>query len=150
MCPTAIQAKSYDPNVDAQTGAGFANTCNTGGTDYSVGPTIYSSRTPADKYQAIKATTVLYSLRKVDRSIVSPMAAVFHRAQQCVTLLVGRWRGRTLLIRRYYKGLIMGLQRRWLDGNAAKPACAQSTDMGYPTTRYMESDDRATPLEPNR
>ena len=35
--PNSIQAKSYDPNVDAQTGAGFANTSNTGGTDYSVG-----------------------------------------------------------------------------------------------------------------
>ena len=35
--PNSIQAKSYDPNVDQQTGAGFANTSNTGGTDYSVG-----------------------------------------------------------------------------------------------------------------
>ena len=35
--PNAIQAKSYDPNVDQQTGAGFANTSNTGGTNYSVG-----------------------------------------------------------------------------------------------------------------
>jgi hypothetical protein len=35
--PNAIQAKSYDPNVDAQTGAGFSNTSNTGGTNYSVG-----------------------------------------------------------------------------------------------------------------
>ena len=35
--PNSIIAKSYDPNVDAQTGAGFANTSNTGGTDYSVG-----------------------------------------------------------------------------------------------------------------
>src|SRR5580698_7311119 len=35
--PNSIQAKSYDPNVDAQTGAGFANTSNTGGTNYSVG-----------------------------------------------------------------------------------------------------------------
>jgi hypothetical protein len=35
--PNSITAKSYDPNVDAQTGAGFANTSNTGGTDYSVG-----------------------------------------------------------------------------------------------------------------
>jgi hypothetical protein len=35
--PNAIQAKSYDPNVDATTGAGFANTSNTGGTNYSVG-----------------------------------------------------------------------------------------------------------------
>jgi peptidoglycan LD-endopeptidase CwlK len=35
--PNSIQANSYDPNVDAQTGAGFANTSNVGGTDYSVG-----------------------------------------------------------------------------------------------------------------
>ena len=35
--PNSIQAKSYDPNVDATTGAGFANTSNTGGTNYSVG-----------------------------------------------------------------------------------------------------------------
>jgi Phage tail lysozyme/N-acetylmuramoyl-L-alanine amidase len=35
--PNSIQAKSYDPNVDAQTGAGFANTSNAGGTNYSVG-----------------------------------------------------------------------------------------------------------------
>ena len=35
--PDVITAKSYDPNVDAQTGAGFADTTNTGGTDYSVG-----------------------------------------------------------------------------------------------------------------
>ena len=35
--PNSITAKSYDPNVDAQTGAGFANTSNVGGTDYSVG-----------------------------------------------------------------------------------------------------------------
>jgi hypothetical protein len=32
-----VKAKSYDPNVDAQTGAGFANTANAGGTNYSVG-----------------------------------------------------------------------------------------------------------------
>lgn len=35
--PNIVTAKSYDPNVDAQTGAGFANTANTGGTNYSVG-----------------------------------------------------------------------------------------------------------------
>ena len=35
--PNSIQAKSYDPNVDATTGAGFANTSNAGGTDYTVG-----------------------------------------------------------------------------------------------------------------
>ena len=35
--PNSIIAKSYDPNVDAQTGAGFANISNVGGTDYSVG-----------------------------------------------------------------------------------------------------------------
>jgi Phage tail lysozyme len=35
--PNSIQAKSYDPNVDQQTGAGFTNTNNTGGTNYSVG-----------------------------------------------------------------------------------------------------------------
>ena len=35
--PNAIQAKSYDPNVDATTGAGFTNTSSTGGTNYSVG-----------------------------------------------------------------------------------------------------------------
>ena len=35
--PNAITAKSYDPNVDATTGAGFANTSNAGGTNYSVG-----------------------------------------------------------------------------------------------------------------
>ena len=34
--PNNIQAKSYDPNVDQQTGAGFANTSNVGGTDYTV------------------------------------------------------------------------------------------------------------------
>src|SRR4029077_7770807 len=35
--PNNIVAKTYDPNVDPQTGANFANTSNTGGTDYSVG-----------------------------------------------------------------------------------------------------------------
>ena len=35
--PNTITAKSYDPNVDQQTGAGFSNTSNQGGTDYSVG-----------------------------------------------------------------------------------------------------------------
>ena len=35
--PNSIQAKSYDPNVDATTGAGFVNTSNAGGTNYSVG-----------------------------------------------------------------------------------------------------------------
>ena len=35
--PNSITAKSYDPNVDQQTGAGFTNTSNTGGTNYSVG-----------------------------------------------------------------------------------------------------------------
>ena len=35
--PNAIQAKSYDPNVDVGTGATFKNTTNTGGTNYTVG-----------------------------------------------------------------------------------------------------------------
>jgi hypothetical protein len=35
--PNIVQAKSYDPNVDAQTGASFANTSNAGGTNYAVG-----------------------------------------------------------------------------------------------------------------
>ena len=36
--PTNVAiAKSYDPNVDAVTGAGFTNTSNAGGTNYSVG-----------------------------------------------------------------------------------------------------------------
>ena len=35
--PDVVKAKSYDPNVDATTGAGFANTDNAGGTNYTVG-----------------------------------------------------------------------------------------------------------------
>ena len=35
--PNAPTAKSYDPNKDAVTGAGFANTNNAGGTNYTVG-----------------------------------------------------------------------------------------------------------------
>ena len=35
--PNSVTAKSYDPNVDATTGAGFANTNNAGGTNYTVG-----------------------------------------------------------------------------------------------------------------
>jgi hypothetical protein len=35
--PNTVTAKSYDPNVDATTGAGFTNTSSTGGTNYSVG-----------------------------------------------------------------------------------------------------------------
>jgi hypothetical protein len=43
--PNVVQAKSYDPNVDAQTGAGFANTSSTGGTNYSVGSTDLLNQT---------------------------------------------------------------------------------------------------------
>lgn len=43
--PNTITAKSYDPNVDQQTGASFANTSNTGGTNYSVGSTDLLNQT---------------------------------------------------------------------------------------------------------
>ena len=56
--PNAVTAKSYDPNVDATTGAGFANTSSTGGTNYSVGSND-ALQTDANNPNQISGTQIL-------------------------------------------------------------------------------------------